>query len=457
MESAAESKQLPEGQRQHGKDAPSAPAQEKTADLTSGARKPAVQSIRDVHDLTADELAFLSASPRRTHKSQSEHIAGPCSLPQLLAVYFALTALAMTATHYVVTAPAAIMYVGHRVKVNGSAPGLLRRMPAAIEFFEEFVLPRKPVLLRFGGNLDATFGWHTQEWTNNYLRELVGDDTGVVVEVMNTGGEGALFGRGHSSNVEVAWGAYLDNLEKEIYPDAPRYYLNLQEPDSGARPEAQEMCTNPPLSYMTHDFGVPSFLLSMPIRHINLWMGRSSPSAGSKSRMHFDGDDNLYVLLRGRKRVKLFAPSDALKLDTYGEVISVMPNGVIDCYDVANDPVGLPHFSKIDTESVDFALHPRYREAKQYKVDMRPGDMLFIPAGWFHEVKSFGSHMALNFWSLPPDEAFQLWAEEQGIEYDSADWRNQAKAYLAVFLEQGGGLLRRVRSIISGRTSGDVV
>lgn len=30
--------------------------------------------------------------------------------------------------------------------------------------------------------------------------------------------------------------------------------------------------------------------------------------------------------------------------------------------------------------------------------------MLYLPAGWFHEVKSYGRrHMALNYWVHPPD------------------------------------------------------
>ena len=45
------------------------------------------------------------------------------------------------------------------------------------------------------------------------------------------------------------------------------------------------------------------------------------------------------------------------------------------------------------------------------KVDGLAGDMLYLPAGWFHEVTSYSSssshdpswHMALNYWFHPPD------------------------------------------------------
>ena len=41
------------------------------------------------------------------------------------------------------------------------------------------------------------------------------------------------------------------------------------------------------------------------------------------------------------------------------------------------------------------------------EVTIKAGEMLFIPAGWFHEVRSTGGgkvgHLALNYWFHPPD------------------------------------------------------
>jgi hypothetical protein len=31
---------------------------------------------------------------------------------------------------------------------------------------------------------------------------------------------------------------------------------------------------------------------------------------------------------------------------------------------------------------------------------MIPGDVLYIPTGWFHSFQSYGKHMAVNFWFL---------------------------------------------------------
>lgn len=53
------------------------------------------------------------------------------------------------------------------------------------------------------------------------------------------------------------------------------------------------------------------------------------------------------------------------------------------------------------------ALVPGAACPKPLVVDLRPGEMLYLPASWFHEVTSAatddGPHMALNYWMHPPD------------------------------------------------------
>lgn len=63
------------------------------------------------------------------------------------------------------------------------------------------------------------------------------------------------------------------------------------------------------------------------------------------------------------------------------------------------------HFSQVDLSSVDqeavAARFPRMvgpGRPRPIVAELMAGDILFIPAGWFHEVTSFDTHMALNFW-----------------------------------------------------------
>ena len=50
------------------------------------------------------------------------------------------------------------------------------------------------------------------------------------------------------------------------------------------------------------------------------------------------------------------------------------------------------------------------------------GQMLYLPAGWFHEVTSYGQqHIALSYWMHPPDN---LTAGNEGFKrpYTSNFW-----------------------------------
>ncbi|KAG6619981.1 putative ion channel [Phytophthora cinnamomi] len=67
---------------------------------------------------------------------------------------------------------------------------------------------------------------------------------------------------------------------------------------------------------------------------------------------------------------------------------------------------------------------PKFSEAKTAFCDRAVGVMLFLPASWFHEVKSFGSaqgngHLALNRWYQPRD---QLTPENVNSPQSSPFW-----------------------------------
>lgn len=53
---------------------------------------------------------------------------------------------------------------------------------------------------------------------------------------------------------------------------------------------------------------------------------------------------------------------------------------------------------------------PQFSKAHRITVDLKPGEMLYLPTGWFHEVTSYGDndkkdknvHVAANYWFIPP-------------------------------------------------------
>jgi hypothetical protein len=69
----------------------------------------------------------------------------------------------------------------------------------------------------------------------------------------------------------------------------------------------------------------PSVMGNLVPQAINVWMGCSRD--GSSSGLHHDFHDNLYVLLCGRKRFRLYPPSMARSMYTQGRVSKIHENG----------------------------------------------------------------------------------------------------------------------------------
>jgi len=109
----------------------------------------------------------------------------------------------------------------------------------------------------------------------------------------------------------------------------------------------------------------------------NLWLG----AAKAHTALHHDHMHNLVVQLEGVKRFTIFAPQDSpyLARDTEGK------RGV--------------NYSRIHTPSeVDLAQFPEYRWSTPYIVELRPNDVFFMPAYWWHEVLTLKSALMLNYW-----------------------------------------------------------
>ena len=116
----------------------------------------------------------------------------------------------------------------------------------------------------------------------------------------------------------------------------------------------------------------------------NLWIG----GRGCVTGLHNDDEDNFLVQCFGSKRVVLFPPEA-------GENLYVN-----DKYDSGT------RCCDVNVFDVDEARFPRFFQAKGKEViDLSPGDVLFIPAFWWHAViTTSDTSISLNSFVSRPKE-----------------------------------------------------
>ena len=100
-----------------------------------------------------------------------------------------------------------------------------------------------------------------------------------------------------------------------------------------------------------------------------LFVGAKS-AGGARTRLHFDQVDNVYLQVAGTKRFRIFDPAQGARLGPYPFHHPLDRSGRVDLRDVKGS----------------IGRFPRLAEARGAEVTLAPGDVLFLPAYWWHEV-----------------------------------------------------------------------
>lgn len=110
-----------------------------------------------------------------------------------------------------------------------------------------------------------------------------------------------------------------------------------------------------------------------------VWLG----PAGTVTPLHCDYDDNLFAQIWGHKRVLLYSPAsaDLLYLKEFNPILFGSP---------------------FDPEQPDYEHFPLAQSAVSVECILGPGDLLYLPAGWFHHVRALAFSLSVNRWT--PDE-----------------------------------------------------
>ena len=130
---------------------------------------------------------------------------------------------------------------------------------------------------------------------------------------------------------------------------------------------------------------IPGFLDENPLQALpgvvpNFWLGNALTVP-----VHHDHPYNLACVVAGRRRFTLFAPEQVGNL--YIGPLEHTPSGA---------PISVVH-----PQAPDFERYPRYRAAlaSARVAEMEPGDALYIPPLWFHQVEALEKvNLLVNYW-----------------------------------------------------------
>jgi hypothetical protein len=120
--------------------------------------------------------------------------------------------------------------------------------------------------------------------------------------------------------------------------------------------------------------------LATPDAVPRIWLGNAS-----RVSIHYDISSNVAAVVAGRRRFALFPPEQ-------GRNLYVGPLDVT----IAGQPT-----SMVDLEAPDLDRYPRFAEAldAMQVAELEPGDALFVPSLWWHEVRAEGQlNVLVNYW-----------------------------------------------------------
>ncbi len=225
------------------------------------------------------------------------------------------------------------------------------------EFFARYHGGNQPVILT-----GCMQDWPAlTRWSPDYLREVCGQE---VVQVMT--------GRNADANYEIGSDRRRTMMRFSDYVDrivsgGPTNDCYLVAQNDFMRTDGGHQ--------LYQDIGdLSAYLDERRDGFVFMWFG----PGGTVTPLHHDTADIFLAQVFGRKRVTMIAPDQTALLYNH---------------------IGV--FGAVDCEQPDLVRHPLYRYAETVVFDLHPGEILFIPVGWWHHVRALDLSVSVsftNFW-----------------------------------------------------------
>lgn len=248
------------------------------------------------------------------------------------------------------------------------------QLPA--DFDRRFRAPRLPLIVS-----GAASAWPAARWTPQTLKARYGEvETTATVQLPEAGVVYLQTEKAHRRTLKV------------------REFVDLMDSGACCYIDQADLARFPGLA----DDCPAEALLPAGRRLVNLWVG-----ARTRSGLHYDPMDNFLVQVYGAKRAILAAPGAR-------RAVYPFPDNVAK--------------SRIDPEAPDERRFPRVREATFLEGSLEPGDMLYIPRGWWHHLRAHSRSISLNFWH---DPALTVGEELAGLaDLGPAYWARIARDFV---------------------------
>ncbi len=245
-----------------------------------------------------------------------------------------------------------------------------RPSPSADEFLTRYIRGCRPVVLA-----DVARDWPAlRRWTPAYLKERFGH-LGVEVQADRNSDElYELHKRRHRRQTTL--GDFVDRvLQVGVSNDE---YLTA----------ANELLRRVEFAPLLSDVGTlpPRCVRARLADSASLWFG----PAGTVTPLHHDPLMLFHTQVTGRKRWRLVSPLDTPRLYNH-----------------------LYLYSPVNLDDVDLQRYPDFRNVKVLDVVLEPGETLFLPLGWWHQVTSLEVSISLAYSNLDTLNEFEY--EHPGI------------------------------------------
>lgn len=233
------------------------------------------------------------------------------------------------------------------------------------EFLERYYSANRPVIL-----VGEMADWPAlSRWTPRTLREAVGSRIIEYQGERTTNDRFEMYKDAHRR--EMPFDAFIDAIARTEGNDAYiTAYNSIQNAEA--------------LSVLHRDLGFLDKFLTRNAEppHGMMWIG----PAGTVTSLHHDLTNNFIAQLVGRKRFRIAPAADVAKLYNHQYVFS--------------------EIADLEDPSLDRERFPLLAGAQVYDVTVNPGEIIFMPIAWWHQVRALDFSVTITYTNfLWPNDA----------------------------------------------------